>query len=162
LPRPTDLLAIATQRLDLAAGRLGAALRQNLASHRHDWLEIAASLKPGLLARPVQVKRERLLVIATRLVPAARRRLERASDSLINLDKLRRSFNPDGPLKRGFARVHHADGRLARAAGALTSGEALRLVFEDGNRVAVVDGAGAGRVQREKRGGSGGQQGDLF
>ena len=162
LPRPTDLLAIATQRLDLAAGRLDAALRQNLASYRHDWLEIAASLKPGLLARPVQVKRDRLLVIATRLAPAARRRLERASDSLINLDKLRRSFNPDGPLKRGFARVHHADGRLARAAGALTSGEALRLVFEDGDRAAVVDGAGAGRVQREKRGGSGGQQGDLF
>ena len=70
LPRPADLLAIATQRLDLAAGRLGAALRQNLASHRQDWLKIAAPLKPGLLERPVQVKRERLLVVSMRLAPA--------------------------------------------------------------------------------------------
>jgi exodeoxyribonuclease VII large subunit len=162
LPRPADLLAIATQRLDLAAGRLGAALRQNLASHRQDWLKIAAPLKPGLLERPVQVKRDRLLVVSTRLAPAARRRLERATDALVNLDKLRRSFNPDGPLKRGFARVHRADGHLVRAAGALSSGEPVRLVFEDGDRAAVVDGAGAGRGQRGRRGGAGGEQGDLF
>ncbi len=162
LPRPADLLAIATQRLDLAAGRLWAALRQNLASHHHDWLEIAAPLKPGLLQRPIQVKRERLTVVTARLAPAAQRRLERASDALGNLEKLRRSFNPDGPLKRGFARVHHADGRLARAAATLTSGEPLRLVFEDGDRAAVVDGVGASRAQRARRGGAGDDQGDLF
>jgi exodeoxyribonuclease VII large subunit len=162
LPRPADLLAIATQRLDLAAGRLGAALRQNIASHHQDWLKIAAPLKPGLLQRPIQVKRERLLVVAARLAPAAQRRLERASDTLGNLDKLRRSFNPDGPLKRGFARVHHADGRLARTAATLASGEPLRLVFEDGDRAAVVDGVSVSRGQRARRGGAGDHQGDLF
>jgi exodeoxyribonuclease VII large subunit len=162
LPRPADLLAIATQRLDLAAGGLVAALRQNVAGHRQDWLEIASPLKPGLLERPIHVKGERFGILSARLNPAARRRLDRASEALINLDKLRLSFNPDGPLKRGFARVHHADGRLARAAAALASGEALRLVFEDGDRAAVVDGVGAPRVQRSKRAGSGADQGDLF
>jgi exodeoxyribonuclease VII large subunit len=162
LPRPADLLAIATQRLDLAAGRLGAALRQNVASHHRDWLEIAAPLKPGLLQRPIDVRSERLAVLTARLAPATRRRLERASEALFGLDKLRRSFNPDGPLKRGFARVHHADGRLARAAGSLASGESLRLVFEDGDRAAVVDGAAAPRAPRSKRGSAAGGQGDLF
>jgi exodeoxyribonuclease VII large subunit len=162
LPRPADLLAIATQRLDLAAGRLGAALRANLASHRQDWLKVSAPLKAGLLERPIQVKRERLAVLTARLTPAVERRLERASDALIALDKLRLSFNPDGPLKRGFARVHHADGRLARAAGALASGEHLRLVFEDGDRAAVVDGVAGARPARPRRSEAGDRQGDLF
>jgi exodeoxyribonuclease VII large subunit len=135
-------------------------LRQNLASHRQDWVRIAAPLKPGLLERPIQVKHERLAVLAARLTPAMTRRLERASDALVGLDKLRRSFDPDGPLKRGFARVHHADGRLARAAAGLASGERLRLVFEDGDRAAVVD--GGGRAPRARRIEAGERQGDLF
>ena len=45
------------------------------------------------------------------------------------LDKLRRSLDPDRPLSRGFARVQHADGRLAASAGGLRSGEAVVLTF---------------------------------
>jgi exodeoxyribonuclease VII large subunit len=73
--------------------------------------------------------------------PAVGRLTARAAERLESLDKLRVSFNPDGPLKRGFARVHHGDGALARTAGALKAGEAVRLVFADGDRQAVVDGA---------------------
>jgi exodeoxyribonuclease VII large subunit len=162
LPRPADLLAIATQRLDLAAGRLGAALQRNVASHHRDWLTLAAPLKPGLLQRPIQVRRERLAALTARLAPAARRRLERASDALSNLDKLRLSFNPDGPLKRGFARIHHADGRLARSADGLSPGERVRMVFEDGDRAAVVDGAPPSHPARAKRATGAAEQGDLF
>lgn len=162
LPRPADLLAIATQRLDLAAGRLGAALQRNVSSHQRDWLSIAAPLKPGLLQRPIQVRRERLDALSARLAPAARRRLERAADALANLEKLRLSFNPDGPLKRGFARIHDPEGRLVRSAEALSTGERVRMVFADGDRAAVVDGASAPRPARPKRAGSAANQGDLF
>ncbi|MEO8926725.1 MAG: exodeoxyribonuclease VII large subunit [Caulobacteraceae bacterium] len=140
LPRPTDLLAIATQRLDLAAGRLGAALQRNVAAHRHDLAALAAPLKPVLLQRPIQVKSDQLAGLAGRLAPAARRRIERAGEALAGLEKLRLSFNPDRPLTRGFARVHRRDGSLVRAAGALAGGEAVRLVFGDGDRGAVIDG----------------------
>jgi len=68
--------------------------------------------------------------------------------------------------------VHHADGGLARSAGALNPGEAVRLVFIDGALGAVVDGGGqasapgsprrqatpkAGAKQPDRAG-----QGDLF
>jgi exodeoxyribonuclease VII large subunit len=36
LPRPADLLAITSQRYDLAAGRLRAALDRNAAAHERD------------------------------------------------------------------------------------------------------------------------------
>ena len=162
LPRPADLLAIATQRLDLAAGRLGAALQRNVSSHHRDWLSIAAPLKPGLLQRPIQVRRERLDALSARLAPAARRRLERATDALANLEKLRLSFNPDGPLKRGFARIHDPEGRLVRSSEALSTGEKVRMVFADGDRAAVVDGAPSPRPARTKRAGAAATQGDLF
>ncbi len=163
LPRPRDLLAIATQGLDLAAGRLGAALQANLAVHRQDFAAARAAMKPTLLNRPIQRKGSALVGLTARLAPAVGRLLTRAAERVEALDKLRRSFNPNGPLARGFARVHRADGRLARSAAVLRAGEALRLVFVDGDRTAIVDGAAAGsRGQRSKAIRSAPGQGDLF
>jgi len=172
LPRPADILALAQQRYDLAAGRLGAALARNAAVHERDLARIGGRLSPALLTRPIDRRAERLAELFARTTPAVLRRLERAGERLETLDKLRQSFNPDGPLKRGFARVHHADGGLARSAGALNPGEAVRLVFIDGALGAVVDGGGqasapgsprrqatpkAGAKQPDRAG-----QGDLF
>ncbi|MEO7026488.1 MAG: exodeoxyribonuclease VII large subunit [Caulobacteraceae bacterium] len=158
LPRPSDLLAIATQRLDLAAGRLGAALQANVAAHRQALTAIAAPLKITLLHRPIAVGDQRLASAAHRLGPAMERRLRRSREGLAGLEKLRQSFNPDRPLSRGFARVHHADGSLAASARALSAGDRLRLVFADGDRAATVD--GAMRPRRASPGDLG--QGDLF
>ncbi len=167
LPRPDDLLAIAQQRFDLVAGRLGAALERNVAAHRHDLTRASAALKPGLLERPVEAKAQRLAETWGRAQPTMLRRLERAGERLAALEKLRRSFNPDGPLTRGFARIHAADGRLVRSAGALASGEAVTLKFADGERGAVIDGEAPGPGVRPRPGRSkpsqvSEDQGDLF
>ena len=45
LPRPAELLAIATQRLDIASGRLGAALHRNTAAHAEAMARTAGRLK---------------------------------------------------------------------------------------------------------------------
>ncbi|MBV9510595.1 MAG: exodeoxyribonuclease VII large subunit [Caulobacteraceae bacterium] len=162
LPRPADMLALAQQRFDLAAGRLGAALAKNAAAHERDLVRASARLQPGLLQRPIEARADRLGRLGLRLKPCVDRRLSRAAESLAALDKLRQSLNPDGPLKRGFARVHHADGRLAREAGQLRAGEAVRLVFQDGERGAVVDGAAAARPAARKAAEADKAQGDLF
>jgi exodeoxyribonuclease VII large subunit len=141
LPRLQDLLALATQRLDMASGRLGAGLTANVAAHRHDLAAKAASLRPRLLMGSIEVKSERLQTLTRRLEPLIRRTLAHSADRLANLEKLRVSFDPDRPLSRGFARVEREDGHLVRSAGAAKSGEAVRLVFHDGKRAAVIDGA---------------------
>ena len=171
LPRPGDILALAQQRYDLAAGRLGAALERNAAAHERDLVRISGRLNPAVLTRPLDRGAARVAELFARLPSAADRRLQRAAERLEALDKLRQSFNPDGPLKRGFARVHHEDGALARSAAALKAGEAVRLVFLDGARGAVVEGsaapgeAGARRAAARKPGpapASKACQGDLF
>ncbi|MGI8841509.1 MAG: exodeoxyribonuclease VII large subunit [Caulobacteraceae bacterium] len=162
LPRAADLLAIAAQRLDLAAGRLGAALRMNVATHRHDLAALAAPLRPGLLQRPIQVKAERLAALTGRLAPAARRRIERSAAALAAMESLRLSFDPNRPLSRGFARVHRRDGSLVRAAGALTAGDAVRLVFGDGDRDATIDRSTAPPARRTAVARRDQGQGSLF
>ncbi|MDR3506592.1 MAG: exodeoxyribonuclease VII large subunit [Caulobacteraceae bacterium] len=151
LPRPGDIVALAQQRYDMAAGRLDAALEKNASAHERDLVRIGSRLSPGLLERPQRLKAERLVELFARTTPAITRRLERAQERLINLDKLRQSFNPDGPLSRGFARVHHADGALVRSAAALSAGESVKLVFGDGDRHATVDGATPGEAPAQKR-----------
>ncbi len=161
LPRPGDLLALASQRFDYAASHLSAGLRRNVDAHARRLAEV--SLRPAVLLRLAERRREQIDRAAGRLSPALDRKLERLGDQLSNLDKLRRSFNPDGPLQRGFARVHHADGSLARSAAGLKSGEGVRLVFADGDRGAVVDGPTAGPARaRTKAGPATSGQGDLF
>lgn len=161
LPRPDDLLALASQRFDLAANRLGAGLQRNVAAHGQDLARTASSLKPGLLQRQAERGNERVADLWRRLQPCAQRRIDSAAERLAGLEKLRVSYNPDGPLRRGFARVHHADGRLAASAAGLASGEAIKLVFADGDRAAVVDGARpAPTATRPKPAAT--EQGDLF
>ena len=162
LPRPADILALASQRFDLAAGRLSAALQKNAAAHERDLIRVAGRFSPGLLDRPRRLKAERVADLWKRLPPAMERRMVRANEVLGNLDKLRLSFNPDGPLKRGFARVHRGDGSLTRAAGDLKAGETVRLVFNDGAIGAVVAGGPAPTTRPARKPGGGGDQSDLF
>jgi len=140
LPRPRDLLGPPTQRLDMASSRLGAALSANVAAHRQHLTATGASLRPRLLTGAITVKTDTLSALGRRLGPLIRQSLARAEDRLVNLEKLRRSLDPDRPLALGFARVTRSDGRLARAAANLVSGEAVTLVFHDGERGAVIDG----------------------
>lgn len=140
LPRPADLLAIAGQTLDLAASRLGAALQRNVDRHRHDLAVAASAVRPRLLSGVIEAKLRQSSQISARLAPCVRRRVEALSDRLIGTAKLLSSLEPKAPLRRGFALVRGADGRLARLASQLSSGEAVDLEFADAHLAATVDG----------------------
>ncbi|HEY1448083.1 MAG TPA: exodeoxyribonuclease VII large subunit [Caulobacteraceae bacterium] len=140
LPRPVDLIAIASQSLDLVTSRLGAAVRRRLDSRRHDLTVAATALRPRVLMAAVQVKSQQASQISGRLAPAAGRRLETLLDRLSATGKLLTSYEPKAPLKRGFALVWGADGRLARLAGQVSPGEAISLEFADARLGARVDG----------------------
>ena len=163
LPRPADLLALAQQRFDLAAGRLNAALEKNASAHERDLTRIGARLSPSLLERPLRTKAERCQDLGARMRPAIDRRIVRAAEGLTALDKLRQSFDPKGPLKRGYAFVHGPDGGLVRSASQLQAGDAVRLEFGDGDRGAIVDGeTSAKRGPARRAAPPKTSQGDLF
>jgi exodeoxyribonuclease VII large subunit len=137
LQRPQQAQA---ERLAGVSARLGAGLERNVSVHRTELARLSARLAPVLLQRPQQSQADSLARIATRLEPAVDRRLERLTERLTALSKLHISVDPSAPLKRGFARVHRADGSLVREGGSLAGGEEVRLVFADQSRQAVIDG----------------------
>ena len=164
LPRPEALLAIQSQRFDLAAGRLSAALDRNVDAHERDLIRTSSRFTRGLVQRPVEVKGQRLDNLATRLTgiasrlapEAARRarlpeldrriaaalirRIDRSAERLAAADQLLRSLNPEAPLARGYALVQRADGSLARTSAMLNTGEAVTLKFADTSRGARIEG----------------------
>jgi exodeoxyribonuclease VII large subunit len=160
LPRPADLLALASQRFDLASGRLAAALERNTAVHERELVRTTARLSRGVLDRKVVEQGKRLSEFNLRFNRTVPITFDRQALRVTNLGKLLASLNPDTPLDRGFARIHRADGSLARSAKALVAGEALTLHFRDGERGAVVDGTAAPKPAKSKPPAPG--QGSLF
>ncbi|MCC7267559.1 MAG: exodeoxyribonuclease VII large subunit [Caulobacteraceae bacterium] len=169
LARTPDLVELAAQRFNVAAGRWQASLARNTAAHERDLVRVASRLTPGLLVRPQAQKRERLDALAARLAPTAHRQLDRTAERLASLGLLLRSVDPDRPLERGFARVHRQDGGLVRAGASLASGEAVTLKFADAERGAVIDGEATGKpppsappAKAKPRASAPIDQGDLF
>jgi exodeoxyribonuclease VII large subunit len=140
LPRLDDLLAIKSQRFDIVANRLGAALQRNVTEHRHQLVRVAARLTPNLLERERTRKAERVRDLALRLRPAAERRLARSAERVKSLEQLLRSLDPKRPPRAGFALVRRHDGSVVEKAAALNPGDAIQLTFTDGQRDATVDG----------------------
>jgi len=151
LARVPDQVELAEQRLGLARNRLGAALTRNVGVHETRLARVGGRLRPGLLHRPRELQTERLNGLFVRLGPALSRGLARSTERLESLGARLKSADPSAPLNRGFARVHHADGRLVREGASLQPGDPVQLVFADIERGAVIEPAAARP-----------RQGDLF
>lgn len=126
-------------RLAGAAGRLASSLSANTAAHERRLIRVSGRLSPEPLHRRLDQRAARLDSVAARLAPVLPRRLERAEDRLSALSRALASLDPGRP-KPGFAKVEDAEGRWLTSAAALPSGQAVRLVFGDGARDAVVEG----------------------
>lgn len=140
LPRPEGLLAGASYRMNVAGLRLGGALRGNVERHGRALAATAGRLRPGLLVGIIDGRRLRLGPSGQRLTPAARRQLESHRKDLTTHAIALGLLEPTAPLKRGFALVRRADGRLAKAASDLASGEAIDIELREGHVAATVDG----------------------
>ena len=151
LARAPDLVELAEQRLGLAGNRLAAGLTRNVGAHETRLARISGRLQPGLLSRPREARSTALLGLTLRMRPALDRSLIRSGERLAALAARLKSADPGAPLARGFARVHRTDGALVREGAGLRAGEAVRLVFADVERGAVIEPPASAP-----------QQGDLF
>ncbi|MFA7264472.1 MAG: exodeoxyribonuclease VII large subunit [Caulobacter sp.] len=166
LPRPADLLAMAGQRLDFAGGHLTMGLRRNVDLHARRLAQAAAPLRPALLQRRTEQLGERLNAVNLRFNGTIGRRFDTEAARLEALGKLLQTLNPKRPPRPGFVLLTRADGSLAAKGADLAAGEAVRLMFEDVTREAVIDGGGAvppaPRAVARKPAAPPAGQGDLF
>jgi len=164
LPRIQRLLEQPRQRLDLAGERFGGALGRGVARRRLQFERIAQRLRPEGVRAGLGRRAARLEELGLRLWPAMERRAAARRSALEAAGRMLESLSHASVLRRGFALVRGADGRLIRSAGDIEAGARLNIGFADGV-VEAVAGAGAGpspgRGARQPRRRTD-EQGDLF
>ena len=171
LPSVDALLAVARQRIDIAALRLAPALLANARNHETRLRRSGDALSRHSPRVGLATARERLAGWSGRLVAARdsllraeRLRIEGARDRVgdlagraaraVDADLARRragllaqagllaSLGYRSVLERGYALVRSSDGRHIPRASGLAPGRAIEIEFADGVRRAIPEGAG--------------------
>jgi exodeoxyribonuclease VII large subunit len=133
LPRPDEILALARQRFDSAAGRLGQGLRANTQLHRAHFERVAGRLSLKATQQQVQRDRETLERHATAVGRAMRLLADRRHEALTTQAKLLASLSYKSVLGRGFALVRDDKGRPVHAKAAVKPAALLEIEFADGH-----------------------------
>lgn len=150
LPRPHDILALAGQRLDHAAARLGAALRASQHKKSAAFATLAPRVSARALTQQIVSERQHLNRLAARLEPAARRLLSAHDHRLNAAHKLLNSLSYERVLDRGFAVLLDDEGNIVRDPAEIMPGAQLTARLADGDIGLTASGAPARRGRRSR------------
>jgi exodeoxyribonuclease VII large subunit len=148
LPRPEELMALARQRFDSAAGRLVQALRANTREHQSRLNRVAPRLSLAPMRTAIANERRQLDVTGRRSLQALRRVVEMRRQRFDGMTKLLDSLSYKSVLRRGYALVRDDTGLPVHSAAEVKKGQGLAIEFADGTVRARED--------------SGPKQGSLF
>jgi exodeoxyribonuclease VII large subunit len=132
LPKPDDILAVARQRLDAAAGRLAPALKSNVQRHGLVLARSAGRLSLGTLQNRVVEARRRLPEVSSRSHRALLQLLAKRRDRFGGEAKLLQAMSYKSVLARGFAVVRDNEQRPIRASASVKTDAVLEIEFTDG------------------------------
>ncbi|WP_425091874.1 exodeoxyribonuclease VII large subunit [Tropicimonas sp. S265A] len=165
LPRPADLLAIPTQRLDTATERFSGALGKAVTAKRLALSHQAGGLRLSALSTRIARGRDRLGPALERLDNAyAQRRADRRA-RLTALSRVLDSAGPKATLNRGYAIVRDDAGAVLTEAAAARKAAALDIEFADGTVPAHPNGtppAPRTKTSAKPKPTKGPDQGSLF
>jgi exodeoxyribonuclease VII large subunit len=141
LPRPEEILALARQRHDTAAGRLVQALRANTQLHRGRFGKVAPRLTLNAVKHAISNDRKSLATAGQRAGSALLRLVDFKKQRLESSAKLLASLSYKSVLRRGFALVRDVKGLPVHLASAVKPAQQLTVEFADG-QVNVREGSG--------------------
>ncbi|HRX37713.1 MAG TPA: exodeoxyribonuclease VII large subunit, partial [Aestuariivirga sp.] len=133
LPRPDELLALATQRFDSASGRLAQALKANTQEHRVRLGRVAPRLSLAPVRTMISNERKQLDTTSQRAARALSRIVEVRRQRYEATAKLLETLSYKSVLQRGFALVRDAKGKSVHAASDVKPGQTLQIEFADGS-----------------------------
>ena len=131
LPRPEALLADPSQRLDRAEEGLSRALIRFTERKSSDLARLSGGLRPAVLSTRIAQERRQIDQLVPRLTGGVTRQLQRLSDRVEGLERLRQSVGYESTLKRGYAVVRAGD-EVVTDAKVAKGKAALEIEFRDG------------------------------
>jgi exodeoxyribonuclease VII large subunit len=159
LPKPDEILALARQRHDTAAGRLSQALRANTQFHRSQLERLSGRLSLRSVRNQLARERERLDRVLRQAARAMTLVMDGRRQSLGAHNKLLASLSYKSVLQRGFALVRDDADHPVRAASEIKRAQHLTVEFADGRISVHADGAPPRSKAKLK---PPGRQGSLF
>lgn len=131
MPALTDLLRPHQQRVDELSDGMKYAMGQNVAKARSRFSASEGALRPATLRQRLDTARNRLERFDLP-VALVKRPLDDARQRLDSLWRLAQQVSPDGPLKRGYARISSSDGGFVGSRDEAVSAGVVNLHFHDG------------------------------
>ena len=132
LPPPRALTRFARQRFDVAGPSLARALVTNTRVLSQRLTRVEAKLRIGQLAAKIADGRKDVRALDQRALQALAGRLSERRYRLAAEANMLRTLGYQSVLARGYALVRDNEGRMVRAAAAVTPGEGLSIEFRDG------------------------------
>jgi exodeoxyribonuclease VII large subunit len=129
---PRRLIDQRRQALDEITARAGAALRTILGRHRAEWHATCTHFFRTHPQHRIATQRGTVAVLEKRLCAAAATRLARGRSDLSLLDGRLKALSPLNVLERGYSLARGPDGRLLTSAEGLGPGDAVTILFRDG------------------------------
>ena len=139
LPKPDEFLAMARQRLDVAASKLPKALKANVQIHAVSFARSTGKLSIKPLAQRSAEQRRRVKDQQMRLARGIAQIARRKSDQLKSELKLFASLGYQSVLARGFAVVRDQAGQPLQGVVGISPSAHLEIEMRDG-RLAVTVG----------------------
>ena len=149
--RPQARLQAHRLRRDQAMQRLQAAMRQGLQARAARLRHARAVLQATRPQRRLQALRQQLADARPRLQAAIARHLQRDALQLRGLARSLEAVSPLATIARGYSILQRDDGRVVRATGDVSAGDAVAARVADGRlrlRVEAVEPRGSGSSDR--------------
>lgn len=140
LPRPQQLLAYASQKLDILAERLTLSLPRLLQMKEDSYRAIASRLRPESLQKELQNTKIQLASLGSQLHFLCNLRIEKLEETLQLYTRLLESYHYQKVLERGFVLVRDIHEKPVTSALHCAPGHRFTLEFHDGKRKVTTEG----------------------
>lgn len=137
MPRPDEILALRTQKLDDVSERLPRALKARVAVGEVALVRTSAGLSAGWVSERIRQYAQSVSGLAGRLRPSVQASFERSKRALEAHGRILESLSYERVLERGYALVTRAGAPLTHASGAHV-GDTLTLYMRGGQLEAGV------------------------
>lgn len=127
------------QQLDMAGEALLRSLRDRLAEYKAWLAEQGAWLKAHRPDQVIQMRRQAIAALDQRIEKCFRTGFDQRRQMLQRVADHLRLLSPDATLKRGYSITTHADGRLVRSRGEITTGQKVLTRLSDGSFPSVAE-----------------------
>jgi len=131
LPKPKELLGLASQRFDELAERLPRGLLNVTQQKTLTMNRLIGGLSLSRLTQMIGFQENRLQTSVARLLPSHQRKLKELASRLENTGRMLDSLSFERVLERGYVLIEGSDGKPVAKASDLALGDKVRARFAD-------------------------------